>query len=171
VLSIVRRMVILIKQGAWIRVSDGAFWLIDEHADWVKREANAAEIGLSPVVWKSIATIPNDYGGENRKQILLTVMAAGFVRMRGHGDVVVFEFTSSTPDVLRACRAVLAAIAGPLTSCRFQNLASREVLVVNYADFERDVGEDLSNLLERAEPFAPEPGDSRRSDLTDQEIA
>lgn len=125
----------MIREGAWIRVSDGAFWWIDEHANWIKRRENADAVGLPELVWQHIADIPNDYGGENRKRILLVVMSEGFIRMRGHGDAVVFEFTADSETALRACRAVLGQIAGPLLRCRFNNVKSKESLEFSYEEY------------------------------------
>jgi hypothetical protein len=108
---------------------------IDEHSNWAKRPGNLESIGLPTSVWETIRDIPNDYGGDNRKAILVTVMAAGGIRMRGHGDVVVFEFTCDSKIALSACRDVLRQIAGDLTRCRFNNLSTNETVEVFYADY------------------------------------
>ena len=71
-----------LRQGAWINAADGRFDYIDEHANWAKRPGNLAGIGIANGTWEAICDIPNDYGGESRKNILLAVMAAGGIRMR-----------------------------------------------------------------------------------------
>jgi hypothetical protein len=63
------------------------------------------------------------------------VMAAGGIRMRGHGVVVVFEFTVDSAIGVPACRAVLAQIAGALTRCRFNDLTTGKTVEVTYDSF------------------------------------
>jgi hypothetical protein len=104
-----------LTQGAWINAHTGKWTFIPEHADWAKRPANLESLGLPTSVWDSIRDIPNDYGGHKREAILLKVMAAGGIRMRGHGDVVVFEFTVDSKVALPTCRDVLREIAGELS--------------------------------------------------------
>ena len=125
----------LLRQGAWINAHTGKWAFIPEHADWAKHPGNLESLGLPTSVWETIRDVPNDYGGENRKRILLAVMAAGGIRMRGHGDVVVFEFTCDLEVAIPACRDVLREIAGKLTFCRFTNLTTNETVEVFYADY------------------------------------
>jgi hypothetical protein len=40
---------------------------IDEHANWAKRYGNLASLGLPDAVREEIRDIPNDYGGESRR--------------------------------------------------------------------------------------------------------
>jgi hypothetical protein len=124
-----------LRQGAWIDAHTGQWSYIDEHANWAKREGNLQSIGLPASVWETVRDIPNDYGGENRKRILLAVMGAGAIRMRCHPDFVTFEFTVDATVALPACRDVLREIAGPLTRCRFNNLTTNETAEVTHADF------------------------------------
>ena len=124
-----------LRQGAWINSADGRFAFIDEHANWAKRLGNLESLGFPVSIWEAIRDIPNDYGGQNRESILRTVMAAGGIRMRGHGVVVVFEFTCDSKLALPACRDVLRQIAGDLTLCRFNNLSTNETVEVLHADY------------------------------------
>ena len=96
------------RQGAWINAHNGKWAFIPEHADWAKREGNLQSLGMPTSVWESIRDIPNDYGGESRKSILLAVTDAGGIRMRGHGDVVVFEFIVDTKVICLAASQVLS---------------------------------------------------------------
>jgi creatinine amidohydrolase/Fe(II)-dependent formamide hydrolase-like protein len=97
-----------LRQGAWINAHNGKWAFIPEHADWAKREGNLQSLGMPTSVWESIRDIPNDYGGESRKSILLAVTDAGGIRMRGHGDVVVFEFIVDTKVICLAASQVLS---------------------------------------------------------------
>ena len=135
-----------LRQGAWINAHSGQFAWIDEHANWAQRPGNLASIGLPDCVREAIADIPNDYSGPRRKQILLTVMAAGGIRMRGHGDVLVFEFTAAPATALAACRSVLRELAGSFTRCRFNNLSTDEKAEVFYRDYVQHIenGTDLA---------------------------
>jgi len=128
-----------LRQGAWINSQTGNWAFIDEHANWAKREGNLQSLGMPSSVRESIREIPNDYGGENRKKILLIVMAAGGIRMRGHDDVVVFEFTIDAEVALPACRHVLQQIAGKFTQCQFNDLAKNKTLRVFYANYVAEV--------------------------------
>jgi hypothetical protein len=96
-----------LHEGAWINGHTGQWSFIDEHADWAKRPSNLISIGLPDPVQEAVRDIPNDCGGEGRKRIRLTVMAAGGIRLRGHGDWVAIEFTVDTASALQACPDVL----------------------------------------------------------------
>jgi hypothetical protein len=138
-----------LRQGAWVNAADGRFAYVDEHANWAKRPGNLQSLGMPPSVWESIRDIPSDYGGENRKRILLAVMGAGGIRMRGHGDVVVFEFTVDAKVALPACRDVLRQIAGELTLCRFNNLTTTQTVEVSYADYVAQVEDATQSHRQR----------------------
>jgi hypothetical protein len=73
--------------------------------------------------------------------------------MRCHGAVIVFEFTADTVDALRACRGVLAKLAGAYTMFRFNNLAKEEFIEVVYSDFEAHIERDIEWLLGLATAF------------------
>jgi hypothetical protein len=110
-------------------------------------------IGLPDAVREAISGVPNDYSGENRKRILLAVMAAGGIRLRGHGDWVAIKFTVDTAAALLACRDVLRKIAGEFTMCRFSNLAAGETLQLFYGEYERHVKNDIEWILRLAKPL------------------
>ena len=146
-----------LREGAWINAKTGWWSFIDEHSDWAKRPGNLVSIGLPDSVWDAIRDTPNDYGGPNRKRILLTVMAAGGIRLRGHGDWVAIEFTVPTDTALRACRDVLKKIAGGFTLCRFSNLETGKSLEVCYRDYEQHVGTDIDWILRLAKASPEKP--------------
>jgi hypothetical protein len=135
-----------LRAGAWINAHTGQWSFIDEHSNWAKREGNLQSLGIPASVWEAIRDISNDYGGESRKTILLTVMAAGGIRMRGHADFVTFEFTCDPKVALFACRVVLAQIAGPLTRCRFNSLGTNETVEVFYADYVRQMDNYVNQM-------------------------
>jgi hypothetical protein len=93
----------------------GQWSFIEGHGDWAKEPGNLASIGLPDAVREAIQGIPNDYGGEIRKRILLALMAAGGFRLRGHGDWVAIEFTVDTASALLVRRDVVGQIAGAYT--------------------------------------------------------
>ena len=43
---------------------------------------------MPDAVQEAIRDIPKDYGGENRKRLLLTVMGAGGIRLRRQGKFI-----------------------------------------------------------------------------------
>ncbi|MGA3213842.1 MAG: hypothetical protein ABSD20_21245 [Terriglobales bacterium] len=136
-----------VNEGAWIRVRDGNRWFVDEHADWIKREPNALQAGLPKSVWETIAPIRNDYIGENRKKILLAVMGAGFIRMRGHDTVIVFEFTVTTAKALQACKRILEEVAGEFSRLRFNSLTDVKSVELLYRDYVQHIDSDVDWLL------------------------
>jgi hypothetical protein len=101
---------------------------------------------------------PNDYGGLNREKILLAVMAAGGIRMRCHGTVIVFEFTVAMAEALRSCRGILKQLAGPFTTLRFNNLEAESCIEVLYSDFESHIEGNIEQILGLATAF---PGSDR----------
>jgi hypothetical protein len=142
-----------LRDGAWVNGADGRFAFIDEHANWAKRPGNLVSIGLADSAWEAIRDIPNDYGGESRKSIVLAVMAVGGIRMRGHQDFITFEFTVDWLAALRACRNILRDIAGEYTPCRFNNLATSESLEVFYGDFAKHIEADIEWMLGKRKPL------------------
>jgi hypothetical protein len=138
-----------LHQGAWINAADGRFAYVDEHANWAKRPGNLAGIGIANGAWEAVRDIPNDYGGESRKTILLIVMAAGGIRLRGHGDFVTFEFTCDLKVALPACRDVLRQIAGNFTRCKFNNLSTDETVEVSYDNYVNQMEDSTSLHWER----------------------
>src|SRR5690242_6651777 len=122
----------------------------------MKRRENAQKVGLPESVWQEVSAIPNDYSGANRRRILLAVMAAGFIRMRGHGTLLAFEFTAATADALRACSAVLREIAGPFLRCRFNNLQSNESLELTYSEYEQHIENDVEWILRLSQSLEPD---------------
>ncbi len=139
------------KEGAWIEASSGHYVWIDEHASWMQRHGR--EFGLPKSVWETICSIPNDFAREGRERILRIVIDCGFIRMRGHGVQVTFEFSCSIEDTLRACQPILAAIAGPRLLCRFVDLQRRQFLEVEYADFSELLSADGQSVQGRMLPF------------------
>ena len=142
-----------LRYGAWINSANGRFAYIDEHANWSKRPGNLVSIGLANSAWEVIRDIPNDSGGENRKSIVLAVMAVGGIRMRCHGEFIAFEFTVEWMTALRACRDILRDIAGEYTPCRFNSLATSESLEVSYLEYEKHIEADIAWILQRRKPF------------------
>lgn len=121
------------REGAWIEVHSGRFVWIDEHANWMQR--HGPEFGLPAEVWGHIREIPNDYIGPNRERILRAVMDAGYIRARGHGAWVTFEFTCSISEALPACRAFLQQVGGPELQCRFTHLLDQRSLELSCAEY------------------------------------
>lgn len=124
------------REGAWINIATGKFEWITEHSDWIKHAQNAAKIGLPDSVFQQIKDMPNDYSGPKREKILRTVMAAGFVRVRGHGTYITLESTAPKEDVLRASAEFLRQICGPLTVLRFNDLHTGKTVEMTYQEFE-----------------------------------
>lgn len=130
------------KEGAWINVNTGRFEWITEHCDWIKDHSNAQKIGLPKEVWERIKDMPNDYSGPKREKLLRTIMAAGFIRVRGHGSWIAIEFTAPTEDALRASRDFLGQVCGQYSVLRFNNIGANESLELTYQEFENRMGQN-----------------------------
>ena len=110
------------NEGAWINAHTGAWRWITEHASWIQNPENAQSLGMPGTVHAQLAAIPRDFNGPGRKQILRVAMNAGFIRVRGHGESVTFEFTLPTSMAIRAALPFMALNFGPLMGCVFTNL-------------------------------------------------
>jgi hypothetical protein len=75
-------------EGAWFDAKSAQYSFGDEHAYVAKRPRNLTCIGLPDIVTEAIRDIPRDCGGENHKKLLFTFMAAGGIRLRGHGKPI-----------------------------------------------------------------------------------
>lgn len=134
-------------EGAWINIRTGKFSWINEHASWMKNKQNADSVGLPEHVYNKIKDMHWDFNGEGRAEILATIMKAGFIRMRGHGSYWTFEFTAKTTDALWACLDFLMNFAGPMTSCRFNNLRTGESIEMSYSKFQAEMAEDTEKVM------------------------
>ncbi len=134
------------REGAWINAHTGAWSWISEHASWIQNPGNARSLGMTDDVHALLAAIPWDFNGQGREAILRTAMAAGFIRVRGHGASVTFEFTIPTESAIETAMPFMAQNFGPLTGCIFNNLMTGQRFGLAY--------EALPAALERR-AFAP----------------
>jgi hypothetical protein len=102
------------REGAWINAHTGAWSWVSEHASWIQRPENAQALGLPVKDYARLATIPWDFNGPGRNAILRGAMDAGFIRMRGHGTEVTFEFTQPMESTIRALIPFLLIGLDPL---------------------------------------------------------
>lgn len=92
------------EEGYWIRMRDDKAWEIYDHAgDFAENPKLAKKMGLMDlynnlIVKKGIK--PEGREGKKRRQIVLAIMNEGFIRVRGHGMYVTFEFTDSASIAL-----------------------------------------------------------------------
>ena len=121
------------REGAWINANTGNYEWITEHASWIQNPLNAKRIGLPGKVFAHVASLLWDFNGEGRKAILLAVMQHGFIRLRGHGESATFESTLPLMDMVRASQKFMTDNFGPLTGCRFNDLARGKSFSCTYA--------------------------------------
>lgn len=148
------------KEGAWINSKTGKFEWVDEHALFMQRGQGKA-LGLPDSVYEKIKDMHWDFNGVGREEILATVMKAGFIRMRGHGNYWTFEFTISSGDALWSCLEFLTNYAGPYTTCRFNNLRTGETIEMPYSTFAKEMEESPERVL-RVAKITP-PGEFSRT--------
>ena len=92
------------REGFWIRIKDGKVFEVDDHAgDFMygdlPKKMRLNEL-YKDLVEKGIE--PEGKTGKNRRKIVLAIMNKGFIRVRGHGNYVTFEFTGSAGKTLDA---------------------------------------------------------------------
>lgn len=142
------------NDGAWININTGKFEWISEHACWIKQKANADKIGLPESVFEKIQPL-NSF--KDRKEILLAVMNAGFLRMRGHGSMWAFEFTYPTMDALWACYQFIMDYAGDYTTCRFSNLRTNEQIEMRSGELKQKMQDDPETVMRYASKTEKNP--------------
>jgi Protein of unknown function (DUF3293) len=143
------------KEGAWINSKTGKFEWVDEHALFMQKGQGKA-LGLPDSVYEKIKDMHWDFNGVGREEILATVMKAGFIRMRGHGNYWTFEFTISSGDALWSCLEFLMSYAGPFTLCRFNNLRTGETIEMPYSEFAKEMEESPERVLRVAKVMSSE---------------
>lgn len=147
------------KDGAWIEARTGAWHWIDEHADWIRRTANARSVGLPEEAVNRIAAMPRRHrSGAERNAILLAAMSEGeLIRFRGHGAFVTFEATLAIGTALQAAARFMQACLGPLTHVCFNQLPAGPSVCIAYQDLKVFLeARDLSPLL-RGLPTSSQP--------------
>lgn len=148
------------KEGAWINSITGRYGWVDEHARWIRRPGNAEDLGLPEEVIEALGQLPWDLTPfAERTIVLYQVMEAGFIRARGHGSHVTFEFTVPWMQAVHGAQRFMQENFGPSMTARFSDLGTGgtiEFLYGRYADRLRE--SDLSFLLPRwLRPRIPPP--------------
>ena len=146
------------KTGAWIEAETGNWHWIDDHADWIRRPANARRAGLPEEVVLRLAAMPRRYrSGAERNAILLEAMSYGLVRFRAHGTEVTFESTLPLEVVIPAVARFMTEQFGPLTWVRFNQLPDGPCIGATYQDLGRALeAGDLSCLVDPGWPATQE---------------
>jgi hypothetical protein len=139
------------REGAWINAHTGAWCWITEHASWIQDQDHARTLGMDHDTHARLVAIPWDFNGPGREAILRVAMEAGFIRARGHGAEVTFEFTLAMETALRAVAPFMSQNFGPMTGCRFNDLETQEALGIAYRDLQAVLEDsqtgDLANLI------------------------
>jgi len=109
---------------------------------WILHPGNAALLGIGPLPPDHLRVHRFAMSPESRREVLLWAMELGLMRVRGHGAVTTFEFTSSTVDALRAAQPFMRANFGPFMGCRFNNVATGE----SFGGLFRDISSPAASL-------------------------
>ena len=151
------------KEGAWIEAKTGAWHWIDDHADWIRRPANARRVGLAEAAAVRFATMSRrQISGPERNAILIAAMREGsLIRFRGHGAYVTFEATLTVEEVLSASAAFMAACLGPLTQVCINQLPTGPQISFAYQELGRHVLDEPG-----APAWKPAPSSSAKSAST-----
>ena len=153
------------REGAWINAKTGDYVWIDDHARWLRRNPDqAAQLGLPEDIIAELGEIGWDITPlAERVIVLFKAMDAGFIRARGHGAYVTFEFSIPWADAVRGARRFMMENFGPSMACRFNSLTTNQTIEFHYGRYAERLGEaDLSFLLPpwkrpRFRPPVPRP--------------
>jgi hypothetical protein len=123
------------KEGYWANYNTGKVFLIDEHEMWIRREGNADKLGLSEKLFT--ATTAKYKPQKDRDEFLKNLMRhAPIMRVRGHGDVVTFEYSSkSEVKPWESIRRQGSEWFGPYTVVNIYNFETRTTV----RDYWRDM--------------------------------
>ena len=122
------------REGAWVHSSNRHWCWIREHASWIQKPENARLLGVPEDIQAELSSITWDFNGPGRKAILRVAMDAGFIRVRGHGTSVTFEFTVPMETAVRALRPFMELNLGPKTWCKFNDLRMGRSIGILYED-------------------------------------
>jgi len=121
------------KEGAWIEANSGNWHWIDDHADWIRRPANARMVGMPEEAVLRIAAMPRrQRSGEERNAILIAAMSEGLIRFRGHGATVTFETTLAIGAAMQAAAKFMETCLGPLTHVCFNQIPAGPSVGITY---------------------------------------
>lgn len=110
------------KEGFWIHRDSHAWWQVHEHALFAKSKEGADRMCLPPEVREEIAHLNPDFSGPGREAIVIAVMKAGYIRLRGYGDRYSFEFVGNPALSIEAIYKYLWSNAGPGTFISIHDL-------------------------------------------------
>lgn len=114
------------REGAWLSSGDRRWAWVDDHAAWILRPRNAQAMGVPADVQEHLLVIPSPRTPVGRREVLLTTMGAGFIRVRGHGATTTFEAKLPIITVLESVLPFLRRHLGPWMTCRFNRLDTGE---------------------------------------------
>lgn len=140
------------REGAWINAKTGDYVWIDDHARWLRRNPDqAAQLGFPGDVLKELGEIGWDITPlAERVIVLYKAMDGGFIRARGHGAYITFEFTIPWADAVHGAQRFMAENLGPSMTCRFNSLTTNRTIEFTYGHVADRLGEaDLTFLLPR----------------------
>jgi hypothetical protein len=155
------------KEGFWISKDTGQYWPVHEHCLFAKSPEGATAMGLPEHVREMIATLSCDYqrntndtstSAMGREQVVIAVLKAGYIRMRGHGAQFSFEFWGDTSKTLWVIYEFCQNMAGPFTWVVINNLKSNEQFAANFEDFAKRMKSDEAEVLRIASQLLKNPG-------------
>lgn len=128
------------REGYWINYERNKVFDITEHEDWIRSPGNAKKLG-----------VPNSLIGmfgkfkpkKDRDKFLLFLMQnAPIMRVRGHGGMVTFEYSSrSKSDPIDSIFEFCKENAGPFTQLNIINFATKEQTAMYFHDFEEKMND------------------------------
>lgn len=146
------------KEGYWLQPRTGKHWQVQEHCMHVKNPQNAAEMGIPQSVLQEIAPLNCDFDGAGREAIVVTIMKAGYIRVRCHGAQTTYEFWGDTKNNMWACYQFAEQwIGGDFNYIVMNNLKTKEQWAGALKELRTQIKEDDDNILRIAKKLIWEP--------------
>jgi hypothetical protein len=137
------------QEGYWINYVTGKTFVIDEHERWLRDPRNAAKIGLPKMVMEALSKFKPVKDRE--KMLLFVLQHSPLMRVRGHGNFITFEYSSSSrSDPMDAIWTWGKKNAGEYTGMYIVNFATGEKVNIFWKDFERAADEGGYDAVMRA---------------------
>lgn len=136
------------KEGYWINYETESIFLIDEHEQWIRRDGNAHKLGISA---STMRTAISQYTQFTDRNAFLTYLMrhAPIMRVRGHVDMVTFEFHSEGSELpIRTISKFGEDYLGPHSVLNIFNFASNTTWRGQLSDLAKACCADCLNLLE-----------------------
>lgn len=144
------------NDGWWLRIEDGKAFEVHDHAmDFYGDPSLAKKMGNVKTFQQvhEEELVPQRTGA-NRDEVVKRVMDDGFIRVRGHGSSVTFEFIQRPQAALDAIFMFGVKYLGPMTDLLIVQITQAGATVdsanMSWSQFKETYADDASKILRTA---------------------